>query len=65
MLGGITVNNFAVLFNCKLVGRGSDSMLAPTESSVFGLLGLDTCLFLGPSGSNWWPSFAPAFQWCF
>ena len=25
----ITVNNFAVLFNCTPVGRGSDSMIAP------------------------------------
>ena len=25
----ITVNNFAVLFNCIPVGRGSDSMIAP------------------------------------
>ena len=26
----ITVNNFASLFNCTQVGRGSDSMMAPT-----------------------------------
>ena len=26
----IKVNNFAVLFNCTPVGRGSDSMVAPT-----------------------------------
>ena len=26
----ITVNNFAVLFSCTPVGRGSDSMIAPT-----------------------------------
>ena len=26
----ITVNNFDVLFNCMTVGRGSDSMIAPT-----------------------------------
>ena len=26
----ITVNNFASLFNCTPVGRGSDSMMAPT-----------------------------------
>ena len=26
----ITVNNFASLFNCTLVGRASDSMMAPT-----------------------------------
>ena len=26
----ITVNNFAVLFNCMPLGRGSDSMIVPT-----------------------------------
>ena len=26
----ITVNKFAVLFNCTPMGRGSDSMIAPT-----------------------------------
>ena len=26
----ITVNNFASLFNCRPVGRASDSMMAPT-----------------------------------
>ena len=26
----ITVNNFASLFNCTLVGRASDSVMAPT-----------------------------------
>ena len=26
----ITVNNFAVLFNCTPVGRGTDSIIAPT-----------------------------------
>ena len=26
----VTVHNFAVLFNCTPVGRGSDSMIAPT-----------------------------------
>ena len=33
------------------------------SSTVFGWLGLDTCLFLDPSGSNWWWSFAPVVQW--
>ena len=30
VLNPITVNNFASLFNCTPVGRGSDSMIAPT-----------------------------------
>ena len=30
MVNPVTVNNFAVLFNCMPVGRGSDSMIAPT-----------------------------------
>ena len=37
----ITVNNFAVLFNCMSVGRGSE---------LFGRLGPNFCLFLGPAG---------------
>ena len=28
----VTVNTFAGLFNCMSVGRGSDSMVAPTQS---------------------------------
>ena len=43
------------------VGRGSDSMIAPTYSLLFSRLGLDTCLFHGPSGSNWLSAFAPRF----
>ena len=31
----ITVNNFASIFNCTLVGRASDSMMAPTYSYLF------------------------------
>ena len=31
----ITVNKYASLFNCILVGRASDSMMAPTESYLF------------------------------
>ena len=30
VLNPVTVNNFASLFNCKPVGRASDSMMAPT-----------------------------------
>ena len=30
VVNSITVNNFAVLFNCTPVGRGSDSMIAST-----------------------------------
>ena len=45
----ITVNNFAVLFNCMPLDRGSDSMIAPIY--LFGWL--DFCHYLadrGPSG---------------
>ena len=31
----ITVNNFASLFSCTLVGRVLDSMMAPTYSYLF------------------------------
>ena len=31
----ITVNNFAVLMYCTPVGRGSDSMIAPTKKNVW------------------------------
>ena len=30
VVNSITVNNFAVLFNCTPVGRGSDSMITST-----------------------------------
>ena len=33
MINPVTVNNFAVLFNCMTVGRGSDSMIAPTKAN--------------------------------
>ena len=42
----IMVDNYAAFFNCKSVGRASDSMMA-------------SCLLLGPLGSNWCFSFAP------
>ena len=35
----ITVNNIASLFNCTPVGRASDSMMAPTKSYLFKLVG--------------------------
>ena len=35
----ITVDNFAVLFNCSPEDRASDSMMAPTESYSFLLFG--------------------------
>ena len=59
----ITVTNFASLFNCTLVGRASDSMMAPTFS-CFSWFGPELfCLLLGPPGFNCWFSFAPVFQW--
>ena len=30
VVNSFTVHNFAVLFNCTPLGRGSDSMIAPT-----------------------------------
>ena len=35
----ITINNFAFLFNCTPVDRASDSMMAPTKSYLFELVG--------------------------
>ena len=52
----VGVNKFAVLFNCMPVGHGSDSR---PNIKLFGWFGLDTCLFLGPSGSTLW------FFFCF
>ena len=60
----ITVNNFAALFTCKTDRSGLRLYDSPTQSRLFGWLRLDTCLFLSLSGSNWWSSFAPVFQWC-
>ena len=56
----IMVDNYAAFFNCTPVGRASDSMMAPTLSYSFKLVGAgDSCLLLGPPGSNWCFSFAP------
>ena len=56
----IMVDNYAAFFNCTPVGRASDSMMAPTYSYSFWLVGAAAyCLLLGPPGSNWCFSFAP------
>ena len=59
----IMVDNYAAatFFNCKPVGRASDSMMVPTESYSFSMVGAGaSCLLLGPPGSNWCLfSFAP------
>ena len=58
----IMVNNFAVLF---AGGSGFRLFDSPKIKLTIWLVGAGQCLFLGPSGSSWWSSFAPAFQWCF
>ena len=35
VINSITVDNFGALFNCTLVDRASDSMMAPTQSYSF------------------------------
>ena len=56
----IMVDNYVAFFNCTPVGRASDSMMAPTLSYSFKLVGAGaSCLLLGPPGSNWCFSFAP------
>ena len=52
-------DNYAAFFNCTAVGWATDSMMAPTLSYSFYLVGFGTsCLLLGPTGSNWGFSFA-------
>ena len=47
----ITVNNFAALFKCMSVDQASDSMMPPTLSYSFELVGTGAlCLLLGPPG---------------
>ena len=56
----IMVDNYAAFFNCTPVGRASDSMMAPTLSYLFLLVGVGaSCLLLGQPGYNWCSSFAP------
>ena len=56
----IMVDNYAAFFNCTPVGRASDTMMAPTWSYSFKLVGTGaSCLLLGPPGSNWCFSFTP------
>ena len=56
----IMVNNYASLFNCKLVGWASDSMMAALKAIHFGWGHNFFFLLLGPPGFN----FASDFQWC-
>ena len=54
----IMVDNYAAFFNSTPVGRAS--MMAPTESYSFWMVGAGAfCLLLGPPGINWSFSFAP------
>ena len=49
----IMVDHFAYPFNCMLVGRGSDSMMAQLKNYSFRLLGRNfLCLFLSHQGST-------------
>ena len=42
------------------MGRASDSMMAPTYSYLFSLVGAGgSCMLLGPPGFNWCFSLAP------
>ena len=52
----MTVNNFAVHFNSMPMGGGSDCRLYYSPNIKLNIwLELDTCLFLGPSGSTGGP----------
>ena len=56
------VDNYAAFFNYTPVGRASDSMMAPTQSYSFYLVGVGaSSLLLGPPWFNWYFSFAPEF----
>ena len=50
MVNPITVNNFADLFTCTLVGRASDLMMAPAQSFQLSWLGPDDLSLVGPTG---------------
>ena len=43
-------DNFADLFNCTLVGRASDLMMAPALSFQLSWLGPDDLSLIGPTG---------------
>ena len=47
----IIVNNFAVLFNCMPVGRGSDSMIVPIKLTIW-LWGWTFVCFLAQRGPS-------------
>ena len=53
----ITVNKFAVLFNCMPVGRGSDSMIAQHKVNYLVGWGWTLVCSISQSGSNWESSF--------
>ena len=49
----VMVDNYAAVFNCTPLGRASVSMMEPTLSYSFKLVGAGaSCLLLGPQGSN-------------
>ena len=48
----ITVNNFAVLFNCTPVGRGAESMIAPNTVKYLVGCGWTLVGFLAHRGST-------------
>ena len=51
----ITVNNFAYIFNCRPVGRPSDSMLPRHKAIYFSWLWPELfCPLLDPPGFNCW-----------
>ena len=53
VINPITVDNFAALFNCTLVDKVSDSMMAPHKAIHFSWLGLELFrLLLIPPGLN-------------
>ena len=59
----IKADYYAAFFNFTPVGRASDSMMAPTSSYSFQLVGAGaSCLLLGPPGFNWCFSFALGFS---
>ena len=56
----IVVDNYVAFLNCMPEGRASDSLMAPTYSYSFKLVGAGaSCLFLCTPGSNWCLYFAP------
>ena len=54
LLNPIMVNNFDFLYNCMLVGRASDSVMAPRHKAIYfsWLVPERFCLLLGQPGFN-------------